>query len=190
MATENELIECLHETTPFCTDVIKMIASYTIPIKFQENKIYVGHTRFENKIQELFFVSKINKKSIRNEGQNGALMNRIPIEDFISFKLNDCHKPPCFNLKYYEKSFDGRRYIANKDECITDYLVYHDDKYLYFGYNSKNSFATYKLKKDDTEQYYICNKLTRYEDKIYPHDTFDTSKYTFLNIPPHLEKYF
>ena len=192
MCDKNELIECLHETIPFCTDIINLITDYAIPTKFQVNKIYVGQYRYNVKsIETFFFVSKINKKSIRNEGRTMVLMNRIPIEDFISFDMDNDrtnyknkNSPLCFTLKYKKNNIPDRRY-----ECTSDFLVYHDNKYLYFGYNFKNRFTIYKLKKDSMGQEYICNRQTIDEDKIYPTDTFDKSKYTFLNIPPHLKKY-
>ena len=197
MCDKNELIECLHETTPFCTDIINLITDYAIPTKFQVNKIYVGQYRSNAKSTEtFFFVSKINKKSIRNEGRTRVLMNRIPLKDFISFEIDTDranyrykNSPLCFTLKYYYTQSNGEKYEKTKYESTSDYLVYRDDKYLYFGYCFDDEFKKFKLKKDSTGQEYISNDLTRIKNKIYPMDKFDKNELRFLNIPPHLKKY-
>jgi hypothetical protein len=191
MTTHTDMIECLRDTTPFCDDVIKLILDYSTPKTFQVNKIYTAyHSRSRTNEKELFFVSKINKKSIRREGRCCYAINRIPLEDFISLEY-DKSDHRYLNLKiknkdykdYYDKKYD----ILNRG--VDEYLVYHDDKYLYYVYNEKGRFGTYKLKQDETGQEYIWTNLTGL-NPIYPMDEADIKKYTFLNIPPHLYKYF
>ena len=110
-------------------------------------------------------------------------MSRIPLEDLISFDVYT-------NFKNIIFKFKKDNLIRERYESTKDFLVYKDDTYLYYGYRFYHGFTTYKLKQDETGQEYICNRLTKYKDKIYPTDEADMTKYTFLNIPPHLYKYF
>jgi hypothetical protein len=201
MCDKNELIECLHETTPFCTDIINLITDYAIPIKFEVNKLYMRYCNDKNDtkidIPWLICISKINKKNIRNVWFHGnAPPNVILLKDFISFEIDTDrtnyrykNSPLCFTLKYYDTWSNEEKYEKTKYECTSDYLVYRDDKYLYFGYCFDDEFKKFKLKKDSTGQEYISNDLTRIKNKIYPMDKFDKTKLRFLNIPPHLKKY-
>lgn len=172
----------LNNILPFCKDINNMIIKKATPYRFEVGKIY---TEYHDKhFRTPIIVAKINKKSIRLYGNWICCMNIIPIEELIDFK--DDKKHDCFSFKIYDKHSSDNAY--EKYESRTDYLMYHDNQHVYYGFLFPDSYKSYQYCNNTNS----IQKYKKLEDnnKTYPSDIFDTSKYTFLNVPYKLRKYF
>lgn len=182
--------QILLENTNLCEDVIDMIIEFVFPKKFYKNTIYQMYDKNIQDKHEIIpvFISKINKKSVRDQGL--CLRNSIysiPLKDIVEYekKVTQFGGRYSYEFVYTEKKIDGK--LKTSYCSVKDILVYRDDTYLYLSYRYENS---HRLLRYSPEEQRIYSKDDKYNRSIYPWDTFDKTKYEFINIPHHLKNFF
>lgn len=188
----------LLENTNLCEDIIDMIIEFVFPKKFYKNTIYQMYDRTIQDKHEIIpvFISKINKKSVRDTGISlGQSIYIIPLKDVIEYGKGS--KNPVYERGRTSNVFtiickDRTSIGINEnfriiDDTLDDMLVYKDDTYLYYSYRRKNR---HRLLNYSQEKQRIYDKYDKHKRSIHPWDTFDKTKYEFINIPHHLKNFF